>query len=608
MPAAPLPTSLPISTPTSLPLRLTICLGKEPKSLFYYDAGSAAAQSVLSALYDGPFDTLNFKNQAVILENVPSLASGDVFFEPIEVTPGDLLVDAYGSLAVLKEGVLYRPAGCHQHQCAQNYSGGQPVQMDQWGIRFRLRPGLLWSDGQPLTADDSLYSYELATGLQPQAWRNLLDRTVSYHSLDAQTVEWRGLPGYQDGDYPVKFFWPLPRHLWSGLPLEELAGAEIATRKPAGWGAYQVQEWLPGERILLQKNPFYFRASQGLPHFDNLIFRFFPDSSSAVEALLAGQCDVLDPSAISETQFEHLKTLQEAGRISVSVWPARSWEQITLGIASLDENRPAWLAQSAVRQAVAACLDRQSIAASVLAGWAQPATGIWPPGWPGLADDTGLGFDPSTGQALLEGAGWLDIDGNPATPRTALAVPGVADGTPLILEYLTSTEAERRLVAQQVQASLAACGIGLQPVYQQPAEYLAAGPDGAVFGRRFDLAQFAWPATGGKLCGLFLSREISASPSEAVKGWGGANAGGYDSALYDQACLDGLAALPDDAQRSQAMKQVQSAFVSDAPAVPLYWRPKLLAARPDLCGIALDASVQIPLWNLEVLDIGEACP
>jgi peptide/nickel transport system substrate-binding protein len=67
-------TSLPILTETPLPRQLSICLGKEPKSLFLYEAVSSAAKSVLAAIYDGPFDRQDFQIQPVILAKLPSLA------------------------------------------------------------------------------------------------------------------------------------------------------------------------------------------------------------------------------------------------------------------------------------------------------------------------------------------------------------------------------------------------------------------------------------------------------------------------------------------------------------------------------------------------------
>jgi hypothetical protein len=81
----------------------------------------------------------------------------------------------------------------------------------------------------------------------------------------------------------------------SNLPAE-LARLDLSARFPLGWGPYIVKEWNAGENILLTKNLNYFRASNGLPHFDELNFIIMLDSNAAFSALLEGKCDVLDPT------------------------------------------------------------------------------------------------------------------------------------------------------------------------------------------------------------------------------------------------------------------------------------------------------------------------
>jgi peptide/nickel transport system substrate-binding protein len=301
--------------------------------LFLYDAGTASALSVLAAIYDGPVDLVAYQPQPVILVKIPTQADGDSLRTPVTVQPGELIVDASGELVTLQEGVIYRPSGCRGAGCEQVYSGAQPVEMDQWTLRFQLLPGLQWSDGVLLTADDSLYAFEVAQALYPAALpglvSKLVDRTAAYRVLDAQTVEWSGVPGYQDGLVFSKFFSPLPRHAWGGLAPAELPTAEIASRKPLGWGPYVIEAWESGEQITLRKNPRYFRAREGLPYFDLLQFRFMADPQEAVDALLIGACDWIDSATApgwSEALDERLLELREAGRLELFFRPAVAWE------------------------------------------------------------------------------------------------------------------------------------------------------------------------------------------------------------------------------------------------------------------------------------------
>jgi peptide/nickel transport system substrate-binding protein len=241
-------------------------VGREPASLFLYDAHSLSARSVLEAVYDGPFDLRSYAPQPVILERMPSLENGDVLIQPVQVQPGAAMVDADGRPAALAEGVAYRPSGCSEPACARLYSGSQPVEMDQLVVRFELLPALKWSDGAALTADDSLFSYEVARSLYPGAQPERVERTQSYQVLGETTVEWAGLPGDLGGAIQDKFFIPLPRHAWSLYPAQDLPGLDLAARTPLGWGPYVIDEWVAGDHITLHRNPFYFRAAEGLPH------------------------------------------------------------------------------------------------------------------------------------------------------------------------------------------------------------------------------------------------------------------------------------------------------------------------------------------------------
>jgi peptide/nickel transport system substrate-binding protein len=602
-----------MATPTATelpppPRLLTICLGREPASLFWYDANSTAALGVLAAVYDGPFDLWNFEPQPVILGKLPSLADGDVVLEPVEIQPGDLIFDADGNVSNLEVGVVYRPSGCMQTDCARAYDGDQPAMLDQVHVRFELLPGVTWSDGEPLTAGDSLYSFEIARELYPTVLPDLLGRTESYQALDELTLEWVGLPGFMDGLYHDKFFTPLPQHAWGEIGAEELRTAEVSSRTPLGWGPYVIDEWTPGDHISMHRSPNYFRSLEGLPHFDNLVYRFVTGSDEALDALLAGECDLIDQTAMLDVQSERLLELQEANNLKAIFQTATAWELIALGIDSLDEGRQQYFSSSEVRRAIGACIDRQAIAGALFGSQALAADSYVPPSHPLYNDQADLiQFDPLEAASQLEALGWLDIDSDPDTPRVAQGIPGVPDGTPFEVNYLVSPDAERTQAAQMLKEQLANCGVQLNIASQPFQEYLAAGPEGPVFGRNFDMAHFAWSTSVEPPCYLFLSSEIPGSYPGYPKGWGGVNASGYSNPVYDQACRDAYYSLPDAPGHREAHFQAQAIFAQDLPAIPLYWRFKVVVARPDMCALSLDPSAVSALSGIEAFDYGEGC-
>jgi peptide/nickel transport system substrate-binding protein len=421
-------------------------------------------------------------------------------------------------------------------------------------------------------------------------------------------VEWVGLPGYLDGQYHDKFFTPLPEHAWSALKAAELQSVEASSRTPLGWGPYVIDEWTAGDHISLHRNPNYFRALEGLPHFDHLVYRFVADSEEALQALLAGECDLVDQTAMLDVHRERLLELQEAGSLTAIFQTATAWELIALGIDPIDENRVSFFASGEVRQAIAGCIDRQALAEALFGSQALAAVSYVPPSHPLYnAQASASTFDPVGAASRLEALGWLENDSDPSTPRVAQGVAGLPDGTPFAVSYLVSADDERQQAAQLLKEYLTQCGVQLNIVTQTFQEYLAAGPEGPVFGRNFDMAHFAWSTSVEPPCYLFLSSEIPGPYPQYLKGWGGVNASGYSSAAYDQACKNALYSLPDTPEHREAHNQAQSIFAEDLPAIPLYWRFKVVVTRPDMCGVALDPSSTIALSKIEEIDYAEGC-
>jgi ABC-type transport system substrate-binding protein len=128
-----------------------------------------------------------------------------------------------------------------------------------------------------------------------------------------------------------------------------------------------------------------------------------------------------------------------------------------------------------------------------------------------------------------------------------------------------------------------------------------------VFGRQFDLAQFAWMAAVEPPCYLYLTHEIPGPYPTYPKGWGGVNAGGYSNPQYDQACLDGLYSLADMPQHVQKHAQAQAIYAEDLPALPLYWHYRVIMGRPDLCDLPLEAVSDNIFLEVESFNYGEGC-
>ncbi len=605
--AAPLSTSTP-----ALPVELVICSSREPASLFLYADQSLAARQVYEALYDGPYDILNYEVVPVILEKNPSLADGDITLTPVELAPGDLFVAADGTLSNLAEGTPYLPAGCQSPDCVTIYQGTDPVQVDQAAARFKLRQGVQWSDGASLTADDSVYAYELARAYYPRVSADLLARTQAYQALDSFTIEWRGLPGFLPPQVVSIFFTPLPRHAWGSLAPEELLTSEEANRNPLGYGPYVIESWQAGDQLTLKRNPAYFRAAEGLPKFETLTYRFIPDAQAALDLFQAGGCDFLDEGYSLDVASSSLADALASGD-AVQVEEAdTAWEHLDFGIQPLlpAENPLAQLfQQKEMRQAFAQCLDRQRIADERLGEAGSPLSDSYVPAShplhnPGLVQPA---YDPAAAAALLDGLGWKDTDGDPVTPRQSQGAAGVADGILLAIQLLSLDDPASLQTAQIVGESLAQCGISIETQALPAQELLAAGPEGPVFGRQFQMAVFAWNASPQPACFLFMTAQVPGPYPQYPQGWGGANASGFSNSEFDRLC--GLAgnSLPEQPWHAESHLRAQAIFAEELPAIPLFQLKQTALAQPDLCGLAPDASARSMLWNLENLEIKTPC-
>jgi peptide/nickel transport system substrate-binding protein len=605
-----------VPTATEEPKRsMVVCLGQEPESLFLYGNSSRSMWSVLEGIYDGPYDVVNYEPQAVILQQIPDLENGGAEYTATDVTKGDYVIDANGDLIVLNRGANVYPSGCYEPACAIQWDGTSALRMDQLSIDFTLLPDLKWSDGEPLTAADSVFSYELAGDPILKLSPFVQQRTASYEAIDELTVQWKGVPGYFSTQY-YRFYWtPLPQHLWGEMTAAELAVSTEASRMPIGWGPYTIEEWVSGDHITMQKNDNYFRAGEGLPTFDNVVYRFIGDyADQNIAALLAGECDVVDQRSLLIEELETVLTLQSNNELTVYSTPSAAYEHIELGITSSDyddgynmfsEDRPDFFSDVRTRQAIAQCVNREGIISRWLLNQTDIPVGLYPADTSfSLINPDALPYDPDAARTLLDQAGWKEYDGDPNTPRTAIGIPNILDGTPFEVNYVTTNDSLRVKIAEHVKEHLMECGIQVNITTVDPNELYAAGPGGVLFGRNFDMAQFSWSANTQNPCQHFMSDQMPSAQNQ----WLTVNLGGFQNENYDTLCSEAMHTLPiaGDTYTSRQLA-VQQSYVDNMPIIPLYYRLDTVVSRTDFCGLTLDPSARSAFYELETLNYGEQC-
>ncbi|MCL4257777.1 MAG: hypothetical protein KJZ53_04510 [Anaerolineales bacterium] len=590
------PTPEATSTPNA-PQVLNICMASEPSSLYIYADSSSSAAAVRQAIYDGPFDLQNYVAEGVIFETWPAPT-----VQSVTARQGDLIVDAYGRVAALAPGVMVRPAGCQSGDCMQTYTEGE-IQLDQVSATFVLQPGLRWSDGTALTANDSVFSFQIASADETPSNKDIIAKTASYTAADERTVTWVGVPGFVDANAATRFWHPLPQHTLAGISPADLLTNEQAARSPLGWGPYAVTQWLPGDRIQLARNTNY----AGSPaKFAELNFIFIgSDAATSAAALADGRCDVLLPSA-------GLQTLDSAGAQGSLVLQDH-WLHLVFGVEprTYDDgfnpysDRADYFGEVAMRQALAQCIDRGAIANAVNGAL---AASYLPASSPYANPSAALpGYDAAAANASLDALGWISSEDG---LRRSQSFAGALFGQALELRLAVSDDPQELAVAEIIRANLTDCGVAVTIESLPAAELFATGPESPIFGRNFDLALFAWPFGEQPACYLFLSEAVP-GPNSSIQryGWGGWNVSGWQNAEFDAACHTALNTLTSDPAHTQAHQAAHAIFAEQLPALPLAVPYGVVAARPDFCGLEADTQPGARLLqSIATYGYGSLCP
>lgn len=577
------------------PKELTICLKEEPETLYPYGLRqpSITADHVSHGIYESMFTTKSYDYQARGIEKIPSLSNGDVVFQNVTVNDGDLVVDADGDLVSLKEGV--RVLNLADQEVVFD---GTPLVMTQMVVQFALEP-LIWSDGTPVSADDSVFSFEIASDPETPVPKNIIERTESYVATGDLTLEWTGIPGYFDRTYFTNIWSPYPRHYWGEFTPEELIDADVAIRRPLSSGPFVLTEWIEGEQITLEKNENYYLADQGLPNLDTVRFIFASSSSQLLANLLSGKCDIGTHEGISISDAPILLDAEQNGLIVPHYQTGTVFEHIDFGIDPVTEfvsERPDWFEDERVRRAFVHCTNREAMVEELLYGQSEIIHAYVPSSHPLYPDDISeWPYDPVAGNMLLDSAGYrdLDEDGFRDDPRTGSRFKVQ------LLSPLGNKLGEQ--VAYRFRDDLLRCGVEVLPAFLSSEEYFSDGPEGPLFGRKFDLGAFPWLISIEPNCALYLSSRIPGPDNAWNRSFN--NETGFDNEAFDAACEGALAKIPGMPEYAENHREALRIWSEQVPIIPLFMRLKIAATRPDVENLIVDPTQPSELWNLYEIDV-----
>ncbi len=349
------------------------------------------------------------------------------------------------------------------------------VSKDGRRYTLQLRHGLKFSDGQPMDADDVVFSFSayLDEDLHsPQRDLLLVDgKPIAVTKSDPYTVQVDLPRPYAAAERLFDSVAILPRHLLAKAYAEgRLAHTWGLTTEPgqiAGMGPFRLKRYIPGERIVLERNPFYWKADRSgrqLPYLDEVVLLSLGSEDAQVMRFQSGETDVI--SRVGPENYAILARQQDAkGYRMYDLGPGLEYNFLFFNLNDLgSRNLPrvkrsqAWFVLDAFRQAVSAAIDRDAIVRLVYQGRATPLWGHVTPG-NRLWLNTSLprpARSPAKARELLASAGfkWRD-DGTLVDPS----------GEAVDFTIATSAgNAQRQQMATMVQADLKQLGMQVQVV------------------------------------------------------------------------------------------------------------------------------------------------
>jgi peptide/nickel transport system substrate-binding protein len=351
-------------------------------------------------------------------------------------------------------------------------------------VTYKLREGMVWSDGQPVTAADCMFYHNLMMQPDPvdSFQRGFYPEVVaSAEMVDDLTVTLtynRPYPDYLVDD-PLSCAFPAHKFLGEnseGFTMDAdgdgvfdanlddspyfRAFASIDPAELVGYGPYMLESFNVGQNMTLVRNPNWGANDfETLPAIDTFILQFIPESAQMENAMSVGDIDLAFNFNAAQNGYGEMA---DVGTFIVpGVYVDAVW---------MNSGESAFVAMQdvRVREALVYAIDRRSIADQFAGeGAGAQLTRSW---YPEQYTDPELGFreyDVDQARTMLTEAGWIDDDADEGTteaptPRISQGVEGTPDGTVLVLRFYTTPVLPRPDVQTVVQGQLAQVGVATQ--------------------------------------------------------------------------------------------------------------------------------------------------
>ncbi|MBX2796095.1 MAG: hypothetical protein KTR31_00460 [Myxococcales bacterium] len=328
---------------------------------------------------------------------------------------------------------------------------------DGMALTYRLRDGLVWEDGEPLTSADVAFTWDLiADPAVASNWHGTAKHVRAVEAPDERTVIYRFAakrnPVLQQA---VTVRGVVPRHAMVDLDRASLRGHPIA-RQPLASGPFRVASWEPDARIVLEPNP---RAPAAWrPKLARLVFRVVPEYATRIVELERGGLDLVD-----DVQVHDVPRLAANPRIRVVRHTSDVMQYVGYNLA-----HPTFV-DVRVRTALTLATDREQLMQRVLTVgddvFGRPCVGTVSPAYPDWvpSDLEPRPHDPEGARTLFAEAGWSDSDEDGLLDR---------DGSPFGFSLMIQTgSSELEKVAVWLQAQWRQVGVSVRIEKVEPTRF-----------------------------------------------------------------------------------------------------------------------------------------
>jgi peptide/nickel transport system substrate-binding protein len=510
-----------------------------------------------------------------------------------QVTEANLTSATQGGLVTSTNDFKYAPDQAVEIPTLDN--GGVKVPgdgSDAMTVTWKLRPGLMWSDGSPLTCDDYAFTQTWImdkgnTGLY--AGRSGYEDVTKLDCTDPQTIVLHFGKVYEGyiTMYPV----PLPKAYMSKFSIKDDVahkgmGAKDMPNVPVS-GPFKYQSVTPGAEIRLVRNDKYTNPWDGKPaNLDTLIFKWYGDADAMIAGYKGGEFDIandLNDADLPKIADQGDQVLQLDSLTYEFLRP--NWNPDVCSPKITDRGKGCPASDPAIREAIRWAVNKDEINTRLLGGAAAIAvTNVSPNAW-FYSEPPAYSFDPEKAKSVLEAAGWVaGADGVRAK-----------NGLKANIELCTTTRQVRQDTLALVSSYLKAVGIASTVNAVSPNDIFASYNEAtaqtpcALSKSTYDVAEHAFSVP------LDPNANYATYHSSQIEPDGG-NDGYIKDADVDR-ILEGVKDTVDFAKIKSLMAEWQQVYVNKTIEIPLYFRKEVYLVNPKVTNFTGNPTSQGPTWN-----------